>query len=578
MRGSLVTSTARKHAGALISLVALEAVGAGVSVLTPLPLQAAIDSISGKSKAISLLPASWTHSLLTLAIASIGFAIIQQLINMASSIVATRTGQEVTVELRGQCFDAAQKRSIASHLTSGTADALYRIQTDTQALEWILLDGALPVLTATLSIIAMTAALLTLNVQLALVALVLGPILVVIGRTTRPALKSTARAAKQQESQALGVIESALSGLQTVKAYNLRSYTLARYTAIAESAVARRIRIAWLDSSLGAAVQILCAIGLAGALYIGADAAAHGTLSPGQVILGIHYLGQIYTPIRTIGKKWASLQTQLVSLERIDFLLQTDTDVPVPINPQAVPADVTEISLTNVSFAYDDAHPILQDVSITIRKGDVIALTGPTGIGKSTLIGLLLRLIDPVSGNVSINGIPATQLDPESLRGLYATVLQETVLFPGTIRENLLLARPAATADDIEGAVDAAALRSAIDTFPDGLDTVVGERGAKLSGGERQRVGLARAFLRDAPILLLDEPTSALDPTTEEDVLDALKQLMVGRTVVMVTHREAPTRLADRVYRLENGQLSEHSKYALQVSDPTDENAIRHIS
>lgn len=578
MRGSLVTSTARKHAGALISLVALEAVGAGVSVLTPLPLQAAIDSISGKSKAISLLPASWTHSLLTLAIASIGFAIIQQLINMASSIVATRTGQEVTVELRGQCFDAAQKRSIASHLTSGTADALYRIQTDTQALEWILLDGALPVLTATLSIIAMTAALLTLNVQLALVALVLGPILVVIGRTTRPALKSTARAAKQQESQALGVIESALSGLQTVKAYNLRSYTLARYTAIAESAVARRIRIAWLDSSLGAAVQILCAIGLAGALYIGADAAAHGTLSPGQVILGIHYLGQIYTPIRTIGKKWASLQTQLVSLERIDFLLQTDTDVPVPINPQAVPADVTEISLTNVSFAYDDAHPILQDVSITIRKGDVIALTGPTGIGKSTLIGLLLRLIDPVSGNVSINGIPATQLDPESLRGLYATVLQETVLFPGTIRENLLLARPAATADDIEGAVDAAALRSAIDTFPDGLDTVVGERGAKLSGGERQRVGLARAFLRDAPILLLDEPTSALDPTTEEDVLDALKQLMVGRTVVMVTHREAPTRLADRVYRLENGQLSEHTKYALQVSAPTDENAIRHIS
>jgi ABC-type multidrug transport system fused ATPase/permease subunit len=556
LRRSLVTATAQKHAGALVALIALEAIGAGVSVLTPLPLQAAIDSISGKSKLVSWLPASWTNSLLTLALASVGFAIIQQVINMASSIVATRTGQKVTVELRGQCFDAAQKRSIASHLTSGTADALYRIQTDTQALEWILLDGALPVLTATLSIIAMTAALLTLNLQLALVALVLGPILVVIGRTTRPALKSTARAAKQQESQALGIIESALSGLQTVKAYNLRSYTLGRYTQIAESAVARRIRIAWLDSSLGAAVQILCAIGLAGALYIGADAAAHGTLSPGQVILGIHYLGQIYTPIRVIGKKWASLQTQLVSLERIDFLLQTDTDVPVPNNPQAIPPTVQDISLTNVSFAYDEAHPILRDVSLTVHKGDVIALTGPTGIGKSTLIGLLLRLIDPVSGNVSINGIPATQLDPEALRGIYATVLQETVLFPGTIRENLMLAKPDASAADIEAAIDAAALRSAINTFPDGLDTVVGERGAKLSGGERQRVGLARAFLRDAPVLLLDEPTSALDPTTEEGVLDALKRLIIGRTVVMVTHREAPTRLAGRVYRLEGGQLT----------------------
>ena len=555
MRGSLIAETARKHAGALISLIALEAVGAGVSVLTPLPLQAAIDSISGKSNAVSWLPASWTQSLLTLAVASVGFAIIQQLVNMASSIVATRTGQKVTVELRGQCFDAAQKRSIASHLTSGTADALYRIQTDTQALEWILLDGALPVLTATLSIIAMTAALLTLNLQLALVALVLGPILVVIGRTTRPALKSTARAAKQQESQALGVIESALSGLQTVKAYNLRSYTLARYTKIAESAVARRIRIAWLDSSLGAVVQVLCAIGLAGALYIGADAAAHGTLSPGQVILGIHYLGQIYSPIRTIGKKWASLQTQLVSLERIDFLLQTDTDVPVPAVPTPIPADIRELSFTDVSFAYDEAHPILQDVSLTIRKGDVIALTGPTGIGKSTLIGLLLRLIDPVSGNVSINGIPATQLEPEGLRSIYATVLQETVLFPGTIRENLMLAQPDASEEDIQSAIDAAALRSAINTFPDGLDTVVGERGAKLSGGERQRVGLARAFLRDAPVLLLDEPTSALDPATEEGVLDALKRLMVGRTVVMVTHRDAPTRLANKVYQLEAGNL-----------------------
>ena len=401
----------------------------------------------------------------------------------------------------------------------------------------------------------MTAALLTLNLQLALVALVLGPILVVIGRTTRPALKSTARAAKQQESQALGVIESSLSGLQTVKAYNLRSYTLARYTKIAESAVARRIRIAWLDSSLGAAVQVLCAIGLAGALYIGADAAAHGTLSPGQVILGIHYLGQIYSPIRTIGKKWASLQTQLVSLERIDFLLQTDTDVPVPAEPTPIPADIRELSFTDVSFAYDEAHPILQDVSLTIRKGDVIALTGPTGIGKSTLIGLLLRLIDPVTGHVSINGIPATQLDPEGLRSIYATVLQETVLFPGTIRENLMLAQPDASEEDIQSAIDAAALRSAINTFPDGLDTVVGERGAKLSGGERQRVGLARAFLRDAPVLLLDEPTSALDPATEEGVLDALKRLMVGRTVVMVTHRDAPTRLANKVYQLEAGNL-----------------------
>jgi ATP-binding cassette subfamily B protein len=578
LRGSLVADTARKHAGALISLIALEAVGAGVSVLTPLPLQAAIDSISGKSKAVSWLPASWTQSLLTLAVASVGFAIIQQLVNMASSIVATRTGQQVTVELRGQCFDAAQKRSIASHLTSGTADALYRIQTDTQALEWILLDGALPVLTATLSIIAMTAALLTLNLQLALVALVLGPILVVIGRTTRPALKSTARAAKQQESQALGVIESALSGLQTVKAYNLRSYTLARYTKIAESAVARRIRIAWLDSSLGAVVQVLCAIGLAGALYIGADAAAHGTLSPGQVILGIHYLGQIYSPIRTIGKKWASLQTQLVSLERIDFLLQTDTDVPVPAVAMPIPTDIRELSFTDVSFAYDEAHPILQDVSLTIRKGDVIALTGPTGIGKSTLIGLLLRLIDPVSGNVSLNGIPATQLDPEGLRSIYATVLQETVLFPGTIRENLMLAQPDATEEDIQTAIDAAALRSAINTFPDGLDTIVGERGAKLSGGERQRVGLARAFLRDAPVLLLDEPTSALDPETEAGVLEALKRLMVGRTVVMVTHRDAPTRLADRVYRLESGQLREQNTSEMSDSAPTNENAIQQFS
>ncbi|MFN7829873.1 MAG: ATP-binding cassette domain-containing protein, partial [Armatimonadota bacterium] len=243
-----------------------------------------------------------------------------------------------------------------------------------------------------------------------------------------------------------------------------------------------------------------------------------------------------------------------------------------------IPDEIRELSFTDVSFAYDEAHPILQDVSLTIRKGDVIALTGPTGIGKSTLIGLLLRLIDPVSGNVSLNGIPATQLDPEGLRSIYATVLQETVLFPGTIRENLMLAQPDATEEDIQTAIDAAALRSAINTFPDGLDTIVGERGAKLSGGERQRVGLARAFLRDAPVLLLDEPTSALDPETEAGVLEALKRLMVGRTVVMVTHRDAPTRLADRVYRLESGQLREQNTSEMSDSAPTNENAIQQFS
>lgn len=556
MRRTLISRAVTSHVRPLIWLCILEALGAGVSVLTPLPLQAAIDTISGKANRLPFIPNGWVHNIALLCVASVLFATIAQLLNMASAIIATRTGQQVTVDLRRQCFDAAQRRSLSTHLTHGTADALYRIQSDTQAVEWILLDGALPVLTACLSIIAMTTALCTLNTQLACIAILLGPILVVIGRTTRPTLKATAREAKQQESQALGVIESALSGLQTVKAYNLRAYTLDRYQRIAASAVARRIRIAWLDNTLGAVVQLLCAVGLACALYIGADAAKRGDLTPGQVILGIHYLGQIYTPIRTIGKKWSSLQTQIVSLERINVLLTTDVDVPVPDAPLAIPKIIDEIQFNKVSFAYVAEQPILNNISLTVKHGEVVALTGPTGIGKSTIISLLLRLIDPVSGSVMINGQCITQFDPEVLRCLFATVLQETVLFSGTIRENIVLAKPDATDIELSNAVEAASLQSTLETLPSGLDTQVGDRGAKLSGGERQRVGLARAFLRNAPILLLDEPTSALDPATESDVLGAIARLMIGRTVIMVTHRDAPTRLATHIYRLDHGRIS----------------------
>ena len=552
-----VLRLARRFWPQLLLLLLLELLGSGLAVLAPIPLQTALDVLLQHRKAPAWLVPFSGSALPALCAASLLVTLLSQAQSLGSGLLSTGLGQRLIRDLRSRLFAAAQRLSLTRHIERGTTDTLYRIQSDAQAVEWFLLDGALPVLTAITTLALMLTALFRLNSGLGWVGVALIPPLLLAARATRPGLKTASRDAKQKESEALGIVQASLGALTSVKAFGIEDAQTERFARASERAVKVRLRIALLDGLFGMGVQTLTAIGTAVALYIGVAAAQAGTLTVGQVLLGLHYLNQVYSPLKTLGKKWASLQTQLAGLERATSLLTEPTEVPECACPTALPRPLRgELRFDGIAFGYDPRRPVLENVSFCVAPGERIGIVGETGSGKSTLLALLLRLYDPTAGAISLDGVPITTLRLTDLRSQLAVVFQETVLLPGTLADNIAVGKPGATHTEIEAAAKAAQLHEPIQRFPDAYQTKVGERGAALSGGERQRVGLARAFLRDAPILLLDEPTSALDAATEAEVLSAMERLMAGRTVLLVTHRESALRGMDRVLRVENQTLS----------------------
>ncbi|MBB6051177.1 ABC transporter ATP-binding protein [Armatimonas rosea] len=567
---SEVLRLARRFWPQLVLLLLLELLGAGLAVLAPIPLQTALDVVLQKRALPTWLAPFSGNALPALCAGSLLVTLLAQGQSLASTLLSTGLGQRLIRDLRARLFAAAQRLSLARHIERGTTDALYRIQSDAQSIEWFLLDGALPVLTALTTLALMLTALFRLDTSLGWVGVALAPPLLLAARTTRPGLKAASRTAKQQESEALGIVQATLGALTSVKAFGIEDAQTQRFAEASEKAVKTRLRIALLDGLFGMGVQTLTALGTSAALYLGVAAAQRGTLTVGQVLLGLHYLNQVYSPLRTLGKKWASLQNQLVGLERATTLLSEPAEVPETTAPTALPQPVRgALCFEGISFGYDPRRPIVEGVSLRVAPGERIGIVGETGSGKSTLLSLLLRLYSPTAGTISLDGIPITQLRLPELRAQLAVVFQETVLLPGTLAENIAVGKPGATQAQIEAAAKAAQLHDAIQRFPEGYQTKVGERGAALSGGERQRVGLARAFLRDAPILLLDEPTSALDATTELEVLGAMERLMEGRTVLLVTHRESALRGMHRVFALTNKTLREQQT-AESVSRPPE--------
>ncbi|WP_395142301.1 ABC transporter ATP-binding protein [Armatimonas sp.] len=552
-----VLRLARRFWPQLLLLLLLELLGAGLAVLAPIPLQTALDVLLQKRAMPSWLEPFSGSALPALCAASLLVTLLAQGQGLASALLSTGLGQRLIRDLRARLFAAAQRLSLARHIERGTTDTLYRIQSDAQSIEWFLLDGALPVLTAITTLALMLTALFRLDTALGWVGAALAPPLLLAARATRPGLKAASRDAKQKESEALGIVQATLGALTSVKAFGIEDAQTQRFAEASEKAVKVRLRIALLDGLFGMGIQTLTALGTAAALYIGVAAAQRGALTVGQVLLGLHYLNQVYSPLKTLGKKWASLQNQMAGLERATTLLTEPAEVPTHPNPTPLPQPVRgELRFENIAFGYDPRRPVLENVSFTVAPGERIGIVGETGSGKSTLLSLLMRLYSPTAGEIYLDGVKITDLKLTELRTQLAVVFQETVLLPGTLAENIAVGKPGATLAEIESAAKAAQLHEAVGRFPDGYQSKVGERGAALSGGERQRVGLARAFLRDAPILLLDEPTSALDATTETEVLSAMERLMEGRTVLLVTHRESALRGMHRVLILQEKELS----------------------
>src|SRR6266513_2437696 len=516
-----------------------------IALLNPVPLKIVVDSVLGSHPLpawlAAALPAAATRSPTTLLAVAIGLllgvAALTQLQALANRFMQAYVGERLVLGLRTQLVKHAQRLSLSYHDSKGSADSLYRIQQDAAVIDKIMVEGIIPFVAAAITLAMMIVVTARLDWQLALVALGVSPPLFMLSRLYRPRMRRQSRQVKKLESSALAVVQETLGALRVVKAFGQESRETDRFVHRSTEGVSARIRLALMEGRFGVLVGLTSALGTAAVLLIGARHVGAGVLTLGQLWMVLTYLGQLYEPLKTISKKAAGIQSYLASAERAFGLLDERPEVPERPHARAIGRAVGAVAFRHVSFAYGPDRPVLHAVSLEIEPVTRLGVVGATGAGKTTLISLLTRFYDPLEGAILLDGVDLRDYKLLDLRRQFAVVLQDAVLFSFSIAENIAYAAPGATKDQVIAAAQAANAHEFIERLPQGYETQVGERGVKLSGGQRQRIALARAFLKDSPVLILDEPTSSVDAKTEAAIVEALERLKQGRTVIVISHR-----------------------------------------
>ncbi|HET7404625.1 MAG TPA: ABC transporter ATP-binding protein, partial [Candidatus Bathyarchaeia archaeon] len=403
---------------------------------------------------------------------------------------------------------------------------------------------------------AMILVTLFLDWQLALIALLVSPFMFLLTLLFRPRLRRGWRRVKVSESAAMAVAQETLGASRVVKAFGQEDQKSDELASHYSDSLSAALKV-YVDSAVyNLLVGAITAVGLVAVLYVGIHHVQSNTLTLGSLLVVNFYVTQLYSPLKNVGQKMLDMQASLAGIERCHVVLDEKPDVPEAQNPLSIIRSNGKIVFRNVSFEYTAGHPVLEDVSFELPVGNSLGIVGPTGSGKTTLSNLLLRFYDPTDGVITLDDVDLRRYRLTDLRNQFAVVLQDTVLFSTTIAENIRFARPAATTTEVVAAATLANAHEFITELPNGYDTLVGERGMKLSGGQRQRISLARAFLKNSPVLILDEPTSALDMNAEATVLDAIQRLMKGRTTMMIAHRASALRNCNVILILEDGKVT----------------------
>jgi ATP-binding cassette subfamily B protein len=558
-----ILSQVRTYWPHIIFLFALNLLAAPIALLKPFALKTLIDSGFGSSPVPYFirifLPLDFEYSFSNVVIIAaalvIIIALIENLYGIALWVLEAYTGEKLVLSFRILLFNHIQRISLIYHDTKGTSDSLYRIQWDTMRIRSFLITQVSPLISSFITLISMIVIMFLINWHFALISVCVIPPLFVLTRLSTKRLKKNWRKVKEDESLAMSVIHEVLNSLRVVKAFGQEENESRRFMNRADEAIKGQIKVAWAGSVFNLIVGIIFAIATALFIYLGAEYVHTGKMTLGELVLVLAYLAQVFGPLQSISKNLNEIQSSVASIDRVVSVL--DHEKEVQEDPHAIHLIKANGSFEfkNVSFSYNERNQILKNISFEIKPGDRAGIMGSTGAGKSTLISLLNRFYDPNEGMICIDGTDIKKYKLVDYRNQFAIVLQEPVLFSTSIKENIRYGKPESSDKEIIEAAKSANAYDFIINLKDGFDTSVGDRGMQLSGGERQRIALARAFIKNAPVLILDEPTSSVDVKTESQIIESMNLLMKGRTTFMITHRLDTLHSCNIILHIEQGKL-----------------------
>lgn len=533
-------------------------------VAKPWPLKIVVDNVlGGKPLALVGYPEETSAaSLLTMAAVSLVLLyLLIGLLQVLSNYVTIEIGQRMVDDFRSELYQHLQRLSLSFHHRRTAGDLMYRLAADTFAIQTLTMNGFFPTISALAMLIGMLLVMARVDLYLTMIALVICPLLALVIRVMSARITRVATHARERESELYTAAERSMSAIKVIQAFTREDEEHQRFIGFSRASLSANLQLYTYQTGYSMMVNVIAAVGTAVVIWVGAKSVLDGRLTIGDLLIFTSYLASLYAPINSISNSYGLVQGAKVGVGRVYEILEMAPDI--PDGPRKLArADVHGgFALEHVSFGYVPGQPVLRDFSLRVEPGEMIALVGATGAGKSTLVSLLARFYDPDEGRVLLDGVDLRSYDVRSLRQQFAMVLQPPIVFPTTLRDNISYGRREATEDEIFAAAAAAQLAPMLAALPNGLDSELGERGASLSEGQRQRLTIARAILRDAPILILDEPTSALDAQTEASLMAALEVLLRGRTSFVIAHRLSTIRSASRIVVLADGGIAEIGTY-----------------